>query len=252
MSKFRRTLLKSINTEASWYRLCPGGIYTKTSAYIDTLFKNFSSTRMELVADSKVLVDNYSKARKVCGADVPSTSYHMITYWNNSSSYYFRNMYVGARNSNNSSWVKPMVSLQPFLNKKVRFTQVPNKSSSGSSYIQIYNNDELGNKVYFGYSVEDGSFPGNCSCSILIFDRNQNGNPEGDSANDLAIYKVMIKYDGILRHKFEACQLTSNIPANLASDNKPHSKGEFGMYDEVTGIFFGNKRANSYFLENFE
>lgn len=250
MSKIRRKLLLSINTEASWYRLCEGGIYTTNNAYINTLFKNFTSTRAELQATCKVLVDNISKNRKICGAGIPSTSYHMITYASNSLGY-LSNMYIGARSANSSSYASPMKACQPFLNKKIRFTLVPN-ANNNINYIQTYNNGELGNKIYFGYSAQNGSFPNNCSSPILIFDRSTNGVPEGEGANNIAIYKITIIYNNIVQGDFEACQLTANIPADLASDNKTHQKGEYGMYDSISGKFFGNIRANSYFLEHFD
>ena len=250
MSKFRKKLLLSINTEASWYRLCPGGIYTTNSAYIDTLFKNFNNNALEIYVDSKVLVDNYSKARRLCGASVPSYHYTIISYWLKSNEAY-SNIYMGARVANSTSWTSPMKSLQPFLDKKVRFTQVPNISGN-NSYIQIYNNGILGNKVYFGYSVEDGSFANICSYSLLIFDRSSKGVPQKETATDIALYELGIKYKSNIVHIFKACQLTSNIPANLASDNKAHSAGEFGMYDEITGLFFGNANSTGYFLEHFD
>ena len=46
-------------------------------------------------------------------------------------------------------------------------------------------------------------------------------------------------------------QLTSSIPAYLASDNLPHSAGECGMWDSVSEKFYGNANTSGKFsVEN--
>ena len=72
------------------------------------------------------------------------------------------------------------------------------------------------------------------------------------SANNIVIYKTEAKNQGNIIYSLIACQLTKNIPGDLSWDNKPHYSGEYGMYDEISGKFFGNANSSGYFLENFD
>jgi hypothetical protein len=54
-----------------------------------------------------------------------------------------------------------------------------------------------------------------------------------------------IKVDGVTR--YVPCQLLKPIPASLDANNRARSAGECGMYDSISGKFFGNVASTGSF-----
>lgn len=256
MSEYRRKLLAQKKETGSWYRICEGGIYTATNAYIDTGYKEFTNRNLEVYTDCKILsAGTYNVVRALWGSSGPSQLHNPYDWAYNyagavvGSSWYNDDTYYMSRWKNKSD--APNVGeLRPYLNKKVRLTVTPNNGGE-KSYIQVYNGSTLGEKVYASSeTVERQNYY--TQYPILIFARSSGSNAPNSIANNIAIYETRATQSGVPVYFYKACQLTHNITGDLAWDNQAHQAGEYGMYDEVSGKFFGNANSTGYFLENID
>ena len=233
-----------------WYRICKGGIYTTTNAYINTGYKDFTNRNFEYYIDCKVL-DTTKGPKGLTGAvnESGSKSYNSITYIGDNTHEWWYDMYYPVRYGSQESNISQWLTLRPFLNKKVRINQPINQSGYYPS-IQLYNGSILENPLYTTY--DENNYPDNiCPYPMTVFAIYQNGNIYRN-ANNVVIYETQAKQQNITMYSLFACQLTQNITADLAWDNQPHYSGEYGMYDEITHKFFGNANSTGYFLENFD
>ena len=236
-------------SKKGWYRLCPGGIYTQTNAYIDTGYKNFTNRNFEFEVDVKVLRES-TAFRCITGADITGSNgaYNNINFTQKNSTTYGENTFRAAHETS-STHIANFNQLKPFFNKKIKFIRPKNQTGYYCS-IQEYIGDILGEKIYSNYEyIERQDL--NCPYSIYIFAGHRD-NAIYYSSNDIVVYGSSAKQNDVLVYSMTACQLTKNITGDLSWDNKPHSSGEYGMYDEVSGKFFGNANSSGYFLENTE
>lgn len=252
MSEIRRRLLTAALTAdgGSWYRICPGGIYTIDNAYIDTLYKNFTNRYFEFYVDCMVMEEDVvDKGITGAVADTGSATYNGISFLRSTIiDKYYPNIYKSHQQISTSQ-VYDIGMARPYINKKVRVTR-PFNYYNYNFYIQFYNMEQLENPIYANGQVTE-RYNYLCPLSMHIFGFNRNGK-NYTPGNNIVIWESRAAQNGVDVYYMKACQLTRNIPAALASDNQNHYAGEYGMYDEVTGKFFGNANSVGHFIENIE
>lgn len=249
MSEIRRKLLiaSSMGGDGSWYRICKGGIYTTTSAYIDTGYKNFTNRNFEFWVDCKVLTEE-TNGRWLTGA-ISGGAFNTIVFVGSVTDKYYPNIFKGAHETQ-TYHVQNIGNARPFINVRTKITQ-PFNDGNVMLYVQKFENGEWGNKIYANNAVVERMnyqtlYP------MYIFCGNIDSSSPAYNGNNITIYETGGKQKETFIYHMIACQLIQNISAELASDNKPHQSGEYGMYDEVSGKFFGNASSTGYFLENID
>lgn len=252
MSEFRRRILTAALTAdgGSWYRICPGGIYTNTEgAYINSKATGFNSKRYEIISEVKILVGGYDYQRAYLGSS-DKRSYYIAQSFNQISHPRGLNeTYVcGILNDTGS---RSLMTYKPFIGKRVKFVW-PKVSSNEKPYIQFYENGIYGEKLHATSQYSDGNYTVGNPFYIFAYNFGGSIGTDGHNAQDIALYKVIFRNNDIDIRRFISVQLTKNITAELAWDNKIHYAGEYGMYDEVTGKFFGNANSTGYFIENID
>lgn len=251
MSEFRRNIIITNSGESSWYRICEGGIYTTTNAYINTGYSGWTSRYTHTYADVKILA-NTANIRRIFGS--VGNIWYYVHFTGESETSVEKHCY-GFPGSTRSS-LTDIYNYQPFLNKKVRvhFPKFESTSTNAGS-IQIWTENQLGTHIYNRNRVSYMmNWADRTAIYPMCFLAMMNGGSVNNSqvANYMSIYNAYIENNDNLVFSAAACQLTQNISADLAWDNKPHQKGEYGMYDSVSGKFFGNANTTGYFLENFD
>lgn len=107
--------------------------------------------------------------------------------------------------------------------------------SNNEIYLYDMYFDLLNNKVTINNETYNLSLPHGNGLSFLVFARHTN--------NILVEYINFAKYKSFEVHNqinLIPCQLLKSIPATLDANNIARSAGECGMYDSVSGKFYGN------------
>lgn len=112
-------------------------------------------------------------------------------------------------------------------------------------------------EIYLSLKVTNNATPTySCKINGVAWSGNVNGSniittlPDstykiGKSSSGLDVLKL--KNVNINSHNFTPCQLLKSIPATLDANNKARAAGECGMYDSISGKFFGNVSSSGTF-----